>query len=95
MKRTWRRERADGIEMQLRVHPGSHSNQVVGPYGDRPKLNIASLPIGGKANEALISFLARESPPADRKSKLSPGIVRATNGTPYQAPVWCGSDPGT
>lgn len=46
--------------MRLRVHPGTHSNQVMGPYGDRLRLNIASPPIGGKANEALISFLARE-----------------------------------
>gem|GEM_PF-1151652 len=41
MKRTWYRERADGIEMRLRVHPGIHSNQVLGPYGDRLKLTLA------------------------------------------------------
>jgi len=71
MKRTWCRERADGIEMRLRVHPGTHSNQVVGPYGDRLKLSIASPPIGDKANEAPIFSWRLNSPPPDRKSRSS------------------------
>ena len=99
MKRTWCRERADGIEMRLRVHPGTHSNQVVGPYGDRLKLNIASPPIGGKANEALISFLAREFATARSQVEIISGQrirdKRVVIRTPFRAPGWCGSDPGT
>ncbi|MGH8509085.1 MAG: DUF167 domain-containing protein [Gammaproteobacteria bacterium] len=99
MKRTWCRERADGIEMRLRVHPGTRCNQVVGAYGDRLKVNIASPPVGGKANEALIAFLAREFATARSQIEIVSGQrtpdKRVVIRTPYQAPVWCGSDRGT
>ena len=38
----------------------SSKNEIVGPYRDGIKVKVTASPIGGKANEALIRFLAKE-----------------------------------
>ncbi len=49
-------------EMTLKVYlqPKSSKNQVVGPYRDGIKVKVTAPPVEGKANEALIKFLAKE-----------------------------------
>ena len=49
-------------ELILKVYlqPKSSKNEVVGPYRDGIKVKITAPPIEGKANEALIRFLAKE-----------------------------------
>jgi uncharacterized protein (TIGR00251 family) len=44
--------------LELHVQPGAKRTQFAGKHGDRIKLRLAAPPVEGKANEALIEFLA-------------------------------------
>ena len=44
--------------LDLHIQPGAKKNEVVGLHGDALKLRIASPPVDGRANAALITFLA-------------------------------------
>jgi uncharacterized protein (TIGR00251 family) len=46
--------------VKVYLQPKSSKNEVVGPYRDGIKVKVTAPPIGGKANEALIRFLAKE-----------------------------------
>ncbi len=46
--------------MKVYVQPKSSKNEVVGPYRDGIKVKVTAPPVEGKANEALIKFLAKE-----------------------------------
>jgi uncharacterized protein (TIGR00251 family) len=48
------------ILLKVYLQPKSSKNQVVGPYRDGIKVRITAPPVEGKANEALIRFLAKE-----------------------------------
>ncbi len=49
-------------ELILKVYfqPKSSKNEIVGPYQDGIKVKVTAPPVEGKANEALIRFLAKE-----------------------------------
>jgi len=49
-------------EMILKVYlqPRSSNNEIVGPYRDGLKVKVTAPPVEGKANEALVRFLAKE-----------------------------------
>jgi uncharacterized protein (TIGR00251 family) len=49
---------ADGCTLAVRVHPGSRKNGVTGVHDDALKIALTAPPVDGKANEALIAFLA-------------------------------------
>ncbi len=50
---------ADGaVQLWLRVQPGSKRSQVLGMYGDRLRVSLAAPPVDGKANAALVAWLA-------------------------------------
>jgi uncharacterized protein (TIGR00251 family) len=49
---------ADGCTLSVRVHPGARKNGVTGVHADAVKIALTAPPIDGKANEALIAFLA-------------------------------------
>lgn len=57
---TWLRASGDGVLLTLHIQPGAKKSEVVGPHGDALKLRLAAPPVDGKANEALIAFLAGE-----------------------------------
>ncbi len=48
--------------MMIKVHiqPGAKKNEIVGPYGDAIKIRLKAPPVDGKANDALIEFLAEK-----------------------------------
>jgi len=55
----WRRVGADGsITLELHCQPGAKRTEVVGAHGSALKLRIAAPPVEGRANDALIDFLA-------------------------------------
>ena len=53
------KETADHIEIAVRIHPGAKKSTFNGIWNDSHlKINIQAPAVDGKANEALIQFLA-------------------------------------
>jgi uncharacterized protein (TIGR00251 family) len=48
------------ITLKVYLQPKSSKNEIVGRYRDGIKIKVTAPPIEGKANEALIRFLAKE-----------------------------------
>jgi uncharacterized protein len=44
--------------LELHVQPGAARTEFAGEYGGRLKLRLAAPPVEGKANAALVAFLA-------------------------------------
>lgn len=59
MTPAWLRPVADGVELRLKVVPGSSRACVAGPLGDRLKVRVAQPPEGGRANAAVEELLER------------------------------------
>ncbi|MBI2893107.1 MAG: YggU family protein [Deltaproteobacteria bacterium] len=52
---------ADGsVSFDVRVQPRSRKTAMTGTEGDRVKIALQAPPVDGKANEALVRFLAEE-----------------------------------
>ena len=49
---------ADGCMVSVRLHPGARKNGVAGAHAGALKIALTAPPVDGKANEALIAFLA-------------------------------------
>ncbi len=55
----WLRVAADGrITLTLHIQPGAKKTEFAGLHGDALKIRLAAPPVDGKANEALLRFLA-------------------------------------
>lgn len=56
------RETAEGVTLAVRAQPGAKKIAITGIYGEGPaaqlKISVHAPPIEGRANEALIAFLA-------------------------------------
>jgi uncharacterized protein len=57
------RETASGVTLAVRAQPGAKKTAIVGIYGEgesaQLKIAVQAPPINGRANEALIAFLAK------------------------------------
>lgn len=55
----WLRIAADGrITLTLHIQPGARKTEFAGRHGDALKIRLAAPPVDGKANEALVKFIA-------------------------------------
>lgn len=55
----WLRVATDGrITLTLHIQPGAKMTEFAGLHGDALKIRLAAPPVDGKANEALIKFVA-------------------------------------
>jgi len=61
------------ILLKVYLQPKSSKNEIVGPYRDGIKVKVTAPPIEGKANEALIRFLAKEF-------EISPSCIEIIKG---------------
>jgi uncharacterized protein len=52
------RDVADGCTVSVRVHPGARKNGVGGVHVGAVKISLTTPPVDGRANEALIAFVA-------------------------------------
>jgi uncharacterized protein len=49
---------AAGVTFSIKVMPRASKNQIVGREGDSVKVRLNAPPVDGKANDALVKFLA-------------------------------------
>jgi uncharacterized protein (TIGR00251 family) len=49
---------ATGIRVRVHVQPGASNTGLAGRHGDAVRIRIATPPVDGRANDALVRFLA-------------------------------------
>lgn len=54
----WHTRSGNAITLTLHVQPGAKKSQISGLHGDALKIRLAAPPIEGRANEALLRFIA-------------------------------------
>ena len=54
----WHRTEGAAIVLTLHVQPGAKRSEVTGLHGNALKIRLAAPPIEGRANEALLRFIA-------------------------------------
>lgn len=54
----WYRRSGEVITLTLHVQPGAKRSEIAGLHGDAFKIRLAAPPIEGRANEALLKFIA-------------------------------------
>jgi uncharacterized protein (TIGR00251 family) len=59
-QRPWWRPDGDDWLLAVRVQPGASRTEVVGEYGDQLRIRLQAPPVDGKANAALVAFVADE-----------------------------------
>lgn len=60
--------------LELYVQPGAKRSEFAGEYDGRLRLKLAAPPVEGKANEALIAFLADHFNVPKRNVRIAAGL---------------------
>jgi len=58
MSRSWCSPLPGGVRLAVQIQPNAKKTEVVGVLDDALKIKLAAQPIEGKANEALVKWLA-------------------------------------
>jgi len=58
MSRAWCSALPGGVRLAVQIQPNAKKTEVVGVLDDALKIKLAAQPIEGKANEALVKWLA-------------------------------------
>lgn len=56
----WCRPDKQGLVLYLTIQPGAKRTEVVGVYGNTLKIRVNTPPVRGKANDALLTWLAEQ-----------------------------------
>lgn len=54
----WYCQEGDAITLKLHVQPGAKQSEIAGLHDDALKIRLAAPPVEGRANEALLHFVA-------------------------------------
>lgn len=63
------------VVLELHVRPGAKRTEFAGKHGERIKVRLAAPPVDGKANAALIEFLAGEYGVPRRNVTIESGLT--------------------
>jgi uncharacterized protein (TIGR00251 family) len=69
----WYRRSGDLLTLTLHVQPGAKRTEVAGLHGEALKIRLAAPPIEGRANEALLKFIAESFAVSLRQVELKQG----------------------
>jgi uncharacterized protein len=70
----WLEDRGDHLILRLQVQPGARKNEVAGPTAEGfLKIRLTAPPVEGKANRALLHFLAESLDLARSRIELLSG----------------------
>ena len=69
------RETREGVELLVLVQPRASRTRIVGEHDGRLKIAVASPPVDGAANEALLTFLADRLALGKRAVELAEGAT--------------------
>lgn len=76
MTAAWVREDGAGnLVLRLHVQPGAGRTAVAGLHGEALKIRLAAPPVDGRANDALVAFLAKRLGIAKARVELVAGAA--------------------
>lgn len=58
MQHHWYRRNGETVTLTLHVQPGAKRSEITGLHGGALKIKLAAPPIEGRANDALLKFIA-------------------------------------
>ncbi len=58
MQPDWYRRNGETITLMLHVQPGAKRSEIAGLHGGALKIKLAAPPVEGRANDALLKFIA-------------------------------------
>ena len=56
----WLKRSGERLTLTLHIQPGAKKTEVAGEHGDALKIRLAAPPVDGKANAALLEFIAEK-----------------------------------
>jgi uncharacterized protein (TIGR00251 family) len=62
------------VILELHVQPGASRSEFAGRHGERIKIRLAARAVDGKANEALVEFLAQHFKVPKRSVRIESGL---------------------
>jgi uncharacterized protein (TIGR00251 family) len=62
------------VVLELHVQPGASGTEFAGRHGERLKVRLAARALDGKANEALVAFLAEHYKVPKRNVRIASGL---------------------
>lgn len=69
----WYQQSAGSVRLTLHIQPGARTTSVAGLHGDALKIRLAAPPVDGKANQALLAYLAERFAVPQRQVVLRQG----------------------
>lgn len=73
MLTSWYRRNGEIITLTLHVQPGAKRSEIAGLHGEALKIKLAAPPIEGRANDALLKFIAELFDVPLRNAELKQG----------------------
>jgi uncharacterized protein len=69
----WYRRNGDVVTLTLHIQPGAKHTDVAGLHGEALKIRLAAPPVEGRANDALLKFVAEAFAVPVRQVELKQG----------------------
>ena len=70
---SWYRRNGETIMLTLHVQPGAKRSEIVGLHGDALKIRLSAPPVEGRANDALLKYIAEMFGVPLRNAELKQG----------------------